>query len=127
MAAPPSFYGESLEDERLGGGSFCNLHAHGGQPLNTPDEATWGRLVEKEVGHAKAKLYGGSQYHRALREFSLAVTHMTAPDVTSDEIANAAGMNDVHGENPPRTFFPSFCVSCGNMNDVPMTHDQTTE
>lgn len=72
----------------------------------TQDEAAWSRIVQKEVGHSKAKLFGGSQYHRALREFALAVQHMTNPEVTSDEIANAAGVSEVHGEFLPSHHFP---------------------
>jgi hypothetical protein len=32
-----------------------------------------------------------SQYHRSMREFTVAVRHMAAQVVTEDEIANAAG------------------------------------
>jgi hypothetical protein len=31
------------------------------------------------------------QYHRSMREFTVAVRHMAAQVVTEDEIANAAG------------------------------------
>lgn len=41
----------------------------------------WDRLVEQQVGSASARLYGGSQYHRALREFALAVQNMALPEV----------------------------------------------
>ena len=61
-----------------------------------PEEEAWRQLVEREVGHADSKLYGGSQYHRSLREFALAVQHMALPEVSPDEIANAAGVNEVH-------------------------------
>ena len=37
------------------------------------------------------RLFGGAQYHRAIREFTVAVRHMASPPVTEDEIANAAG------------------------------------
>jgi hypothetical protein len=105
ISAPPDYFGETLEEEQLGGGSFVSPQSHsgvdGGLLSGEASEAdAWARLVEREVGHACAKLYGGSQYHRSLREFSLAVQHMSLPEVTPDEIANAAGVNDVHGELP---------------------------
>jgi len=107
ISAPPDYFGETLEEEQLGGGSFVNMYSHGdaamgsvtgkdGSGGNGDSAAVWARLVEKEVGHAKSKLYGGSQYHRSLREFASAVRHMSLPEVTADEIANAAGVNDVH-------------------------------
>ena len=48
------------------------------------------------MGDSKRKLYGGAQYHRAIREFTVAVRNMKAPPISEDEIANAAGMGDVH-------------------------------
>lgn len=45
---------------------------------------------------SKYNLYGGAQYHRAMREFAVAVRQMKAPDVTGDEMANAVGVGDVH-------------------------------
>ena len=52
-------------------------------------------------------MFGGAQYHRAIREFTVAVRHMSVPAVTEDEIANAAGMGDVHdGVN----FMRAACV-----------------
>lgn len=130
ISAPPDYFGETLEEEQLGGGSFVSHYTHaqstttesaatfhyndevtggggggqgGGQRTNRDEDTAaggeWARLVERELGHTQgAKLYGGSQYHRSLREFALAVQHMSLPEVTADEIANAAGVNDVHGE-----------------------------
>lgn len=36
---------------------------------------------EIEVGNGNNKLFGGAQYHRALREFNFAIRHMNAPEV----------------------------------------------
>ena len=57
---------------------------------------TWERLLSAEVGNAEHRLYGGSQYHRALREFSLATRCLRLPTISEDEIANAAGLGDRH-------------------------------
>ena len=63
--------------------------------------------MDEEVGNAHHKLFGGAQYHRALREFTLAVRLMKTPTVTEDEIANAAGVGDMHdGVN----FMRAACV-----------------
>jgi hypothetical protein len=63
--------------------------------------------MEEEVGNAHHRLFGGAQYHRALREFTLAVRLMKTPTVTEDEIANAAGIGDMHdGVN----FMRAACV-----------------
>lgn len=37
---------------------------------------------EIEVGNGNNRLFGGAQYHRALREFNFAVRHMSSPEVT---------------------------------------------
>lgn len=63
--------------------------------------------MEEEVGNSHHRLFGGAQYHRALREFTLAVRLMKTPTVTDDEIANAAGIGDMHdGVN----FMRAACV-----------------
>ena len=68
---------------------------------------TWDRLVDSEVGNSHHRLYGGSQYHRALREFNLASRCLRLPTITEDEIANAAGVGDTHdGVN----FLRASCV-----------------
>lgn len=70
-------------------------------------DRTWDRLIETEVGHHEHRLYGGSQYHRTLREFHLATKCLRLPTVTEDEIANAAGMGSTHdGVN----FLHAACV-----------------
>ena len=49
------------------------------------------RILDEEIGNNNQKLYGGAQFHRSLREFTVAVRHMAAQVVTEDEIANANG------------------------------------
>lgn len=97
--ASPEDCGETLEVEQLRGGMFLD------ESLVRSDQ--WRRILDREVGNAKHKLFGGAQYHRAIREFTSAVRHMPAPPVTEDEIANAAGMGDMHdGVN----FMRAACV-----------------
>ncbi len=99
VKVPPSEYGETLEVEQLRGGSFLER--------DQIQSDVWQRLLQEEIGNANAKLFGGAQYHRALREFNVAVRHMSAPLVTEDEIANAAGIGDMHdGVN----FMRAACV-----------------
>lgn len=70
-------------------------------------DRTWDRLVDVEVGNKEHRLYGGSQYHRTLREFHLASRCLRLPTITEDEIANAAGVGDTHdGVN----FLHAACV-----------------
>ena len=70
-------------------------------------DRTWERLVDAEVGNRDNRLYGGAQYHRALREFSLASKCLRTPLITEDEIANAAGIGATHdGVN----FLHAACV-----------------
>lgn len=52
--------------------------------------------LDQSVGHASASLYGGAQYRRAMREFAVAVRHLSLPELDTDEIANALGVGDVH-------------------------------
>ena len=99
VKASPEEWGETLEQEQLRGGSFLEQ--------DQIQSEGWQRLLELEVGNSRHKLFGGAQYHRAVREFTVAVRHMRAPVVTEDEIANAAGMGDVHdGVN----FMRAACV-----------------
>lgn len=90
IVAPTTLFGETLEQETLNGGSF-----HDVCPMAVTDR-TWDRLVETDVGNRDHKLYGGSQYHRALREFHLATRCLRFPTITEDEIANAAGIGETH-------------------------------
>lgn len=70
-------------------------------------DRTWDRLVDADVGSANHRLYGGSQYHRSLREFNLAVKCLRTPSIAEDEIANAVGVGDAHdGVN----FLQASCV-----------------
>uniref|UniRef100_A0A7S1BLX2 Dynamin-type G domain-containing protein n=1 Tax=Corethron hystrix TaxID=216773 RepID=A0A7S1BLX2_9STRA len=105
ILAPPSLYGESLGQEwsNCGVGSFRDVHEC---PLAVSQRA-WDRLLVEEVGNCRHKLYGGAQYHRVLREFALATRCLRLPTITEDEVANAAGMGDVHdGVN----FLHASCV-----------------
>jgi hypothetical protein len=77
-----------------------------GCPMSV-SERTWAHLLQAEVGNTQHKLYGGSQYHRALREFNLATRCLRLPTITEDEIANAAGIGETHdGVN----FLRAACV-----------------
>lgn len=70
-------------------------------------DRTWEQLLQSEVGNVQHKLYGGSQYHRVLREFNLATRCLRLPTITEDEIANAAGIGETHdGVN----FLRAACV-----------------
>ena len=70
-------------------------------------DRTWEHLLQAEVGNTQHKLYGGSQYHRVLREFNLATRCLRLPTITEDEIANAAGIGETHdGVN----FLRAACV-----------------
>lgn len=71
--APPEKFGETLEAEQLRAGSFIED--------SDVDPDQWERMMEIEVGNGENKLFGGAQYHRALREFNFAIRHMNAPEV----------------------------------------------
>jgi hypothetical protein len=95
----PEECGETLDNEQVRGGAFLD------DALSKSE--SWKNILDLEVGNAKHKLFGGAQYHRAIREFTSAVRHMPPPPVTEDEIANAAGMGDMHdGVN----FMRAACV-----------------
>jgi hypothetical protein len=95
----PTEFGETLAAEQLRGGSFLDR--------DQVQSDVWQTLVQQEIGNSQARLFGGAQYHRAIREFNVAVRHMSAAVVTEDEIANAAGVGDVHdGVN----FMRAACV-----------------
>ena len=88
-----------MEREHINGGAFLN------SDLIRIEQ--WNSLLEAEVGNSAHKLFGGAQYHRAIREFTLAVRLMKTPHITEDEIANAAGVGDMHdGVN----FMRAACV-----------------
>ena len=48
---------------------------------------TWERLVDEQVGSKGHRLYGGSQYHRTVREFNLASRCLRLPTISEDEKA----------------------------------------
>ena len=103
IIAPASSYGETLEQETQAAGSFAEVQ---GCPMSVSDR-TWNHLLQSEVGNTQHKLYGGSQYHRVLREFNLATRCLRLPTITEDEIANAAGIGEAHdGVN----FLRAACV-----------------
>jgi len=103
IIAPAGSYGETLEQENLAAGSFADVQ---GCPMSVSDR-TWEHLLVAEVGNTQHKLYGGSQYHRVLREFNLATRCLRLPTITEDEIANAAGIGETHdGVN----FLRAACV-----------------
>lgn len=86
--------------------SLTLVAAVNGSPMAVSDR-TWEQLVVSEVGNQNHRLYGGSQYHRALREFQLATRCLRTPVITEDEIANAAGIGETHdGVN----FLHAACV-----------------
>eukprot|EP00591_Stephanopyxis_turris_P010410 CAMPEP_0195525514 /NCGR_PEP_ID=MMETSP0794_2-20130614/25993_1 /TAXON_ID=515487 /ORGANISM="Stephanopyxis turris, Strain CCMP 815" /LENGTH=1001 /DNA_ID=CAMNT_0040655993 /DNA_START=127 /DNA_END=3133 /DNA_ORIENTATION=- len=92
IVAPPSLFGETLQQESLAAGSFNDIQSC---PMAISSR-TWDRIIHTEVGNCEHRLYGGSQYHRALREFSLATRCLRLPTITEDEIANACGVGDTH-------------------------------
>jgi len=103
IVAPPSLFGETLQQENLAAGSFYEIQSC---PMAVSSR-TWDMLLTSEVGNAEHRLYGGSQYHRALREFSLASRCLRLPPIAEDEIANAVGVGDRHdGVN----FLRAACV-----------------
>ena len=70
VVAPPATFGETLAMENESAGSFHDRCAM------AVSERGWDRLVQSDVGNKDHRLYGGSQYHRALREFSLATRYV---------------------------------------------------
>ena len=104
VVAPSNVFGETLQQETSGSG--IGFHNVPNSPMSVSDR-TWERLVGEEVGHQHHRLYGGSQYHRCLREFNLATKCLRLPTISEDEIANAAGVGTTHdGVN----FLHAACV-----------------
>lgn len=90
VVAPPDKFGETLQDERVNGGSFI-----GSDGLQLP---------QKLIPNAGMRLYGGAQYHRAMAEFRFVVGGIKCPPITREEIVNACGVEDIHdGTNYSRT------------------------
>mmetsp|Transcript_99 Transcript_99/g.131 ORF Transcript_99/g.131 Transcript_99/m.131 type:complete len:1001 (+) Transcript_99:67-3069(+) len=103
IIAPPQEFGETLEQENSVAGSFLDVQ---GAPMAITGKV-WESLVRTEVGNDIHRLYGGAQYHRAMREFNLATRCLRTPNISEDEIANAAGIGDSHdGVN----FLRAACV-----------------
>ncbi|XP_078157052.1 P-loop containing nucleoside triphosphate hydrolases superfamily protein [Carex rostrata] len=93
VVAPPDKFGETLQDERINGGTFTGSDSF--------------QLPNKMMPNAGMRLYGGAQYHRAMAEFRLVVGGMKCPPITREEIVNASGVEDIHdGTNYSR----SACV-----------------
>ena len=89
-------FGETLADEHVRGGVFVGSTE---RPLRTQKA-----LLDRQVPSAKMRLFGGAQYHRAIGEFRAIVGSMECPMPTSEEIANACGVDDMHdGVNYVRT------------------------
>ncbi|GER42695.1 dynamin-like protein ARC5 [Striga asiatica] len=90
VVAPPEKFGETLQDERVNGGTFI-----GTDGLQFP---------QKLIPNAGMRLYGGAQYHRAMAEFRFVVGGIKCPPITREEIVNACGVEDIHdGTNYSRT------------------------
>ncbi|XP_020106778.1 dynamin-like protein ARC5 [Ananas comosus] len=90
VVAPPDKFGETLQDERVNGGTF-----NGTDSLQLP---------HKMMPNAGMRLYGGAQYHRAMAEFRLVVGGVKCPPISREEIVNACGVEDIHdGTNYSRT------------------------
>lgn len=93
MMAPPSRFGETLNDEHIRGGSFI---AEDGKPLYGSSAPI--------VANSDQRLFGGAQYHRALEEFRVVVGSFKCPTVTKEDVVNASGMDELHdGANYART------------------------
>lgn len=89
IKASTETWGETLEEEQLRGGGFMESSR---QALSKAELMN----LDANVGNIHNRLYGGAQYHRAMREFVYAVHQMSSIAVTDDEIANAAGVGDTH-------------------------------
>ena len=102
---PANLYGQTLEEERAGcklaglspefdrngirNGKFCS-----DEELQSYVE--WSSLLQSLYGDqcgavdiqtAKAKLYGGAQYHRAIRCFSALLLTLPLPEITQEELS----------------------------------------
>lgn len=100
IRAPPTLWGESLADERVRGGSYHDIGSVGTN-VQSAQAGGIARLTissrgESRVENEDARLFGGAQYYRALREFKTVVAEMERPPVTPEEIVNATGIDDAH-------------------------------
>ena len=85
ISAPPSQFGETLSTER----SRC-IPVDGDKFPSLPEE--W----RSEIGNVDHQLFGGAQYHRALREMALIVSLCPTSTVSDEEVALAGGVGEVH-------------------------------
>ena len=85
ISAPPSRFGETLAMER----SRC-IPMDGDKFPSLPEEWT------SEIGNVNHQLFGGAQYHRALREMALIVSLCPTSAVSDEEVALAGGVGEVH-------------------------------
>ena len=85
ISAPPSQFGETLSVER----SRC-IPMDGDKFPSLPEE--W----RSEIGNVDHQLFGGAQYHRALREMALIVSLCPTSAVSDEEVALAGGVGEVH-------------------------------
>jgi len=92
IVAPSSEFGQSLDKEHTLLGSFHDApNCHMAIP-----SSSYHQFLHHEVGQIQHRLYGGSAYHRVIREFDFASRCLRLPAITPDEIANAAGMGENH-------------------------------
>jgi len=92
IVAPSNEFGQSLDKEHTLLGSFHDApNCHMAIP-----SSLYCQLLHNEVGQTQHRLYGGSAYHRVIREFDFASRCLRLPAITPDEIANAAGMGEHH-------------------------------
>ena len=110
ISAPPGVYGETLESEQLRGGSFLGSV---GETAGMNAEQ-WDLIVDRDVGNSNARLFGGAQYHRALREFAIAVQHMGLPEVRSGifKITRRATLSTLLHPAPPCPTLPHPAPPC---------------
>lgn len=79
----PIINGQSLEEEKSQDetGDWINFEYN---PIKF-DPSEW------KIPHYNSKLYGGQQFERLLAEFKIVAEHIQMKEISSDEIANAAG------------------------------------
>lgn len=111
IQAPVSVFGETLQQERTkanhayGDELTSKLKNDGGGQvsesrtamINGSNNEELLRKIDALIGHAENKLYGGSQYHRAVREMFI-LTHVShiMNTVSAEEIAQMSGVTEVH-------------------------------
>ena len=94
IEAPVSVFGETLDHERLH--TKSNIRQMVTSRKDVADQELIAQ-IDTLIGHASNKLYGGSQYHRAVREmFILAHVSQIMCEVTDEEVAQMSGVSDIH-------------------------------